>query len=103
MLIRTIMFENHQHLHFSIYPSIFKIKTYDDSYTRSRGRLGHVRYNYRYRQRILGSRVQMQPHAKLQSSNRGFFFLLFLFHNNIKLTFSGVNTLSAYFYGHYDY
>ena len=29
MLIRTIMFENR--LHFSIHPSIFKIKTYDDS------------------------------------------------------------------------
>ena len=32
MFIRTIMFENH--LHFSIYPSIFKIKTYDDSNSR---------------------------------------------------------------------
>ena len=34
MLIRTIMFENHQHSHFSIPPSIFKIKTYDDSNSR---------------------------------------------------------------------
>ena len=34
MLIRTIMFENHQHLHFSIHPSIFKIKNYDNSNSR---------------------------------------------------------------------
>ena len=40
------MFENHQHLHFSIHPSIFKIKTYDDSNSRItevvKGMLGTV-------------------------------------------------------------
>ena len=51
-----------------------------------------------YKQEILASRVQMQPHAKLQSTNS---VLWFFFRNNIILIFSSVNTLSAYFYDHY--
>ena len=98
------MFENHQHLHFSIHPSIFKIKTYDDSNSRIAevvwGILGTVIDIGREFYRVSGSNAAARKTAKFEQR---FFFPLVFFHNNIILIFSGVNTLSAYFYGYYEY